>query len=536
MSRSFDHGFRDDVDGQSQELTDLTGLLNRETEENLPNTRVERTQETSSPAKKTTRFSGWRVGASYFALGALISLVVHVVLAVWIPTLDSFDNGVGVLWTGNCRDAATYNTLIHLGTTAVATLLLGGSNYCMQCLTAPTRKDLQTAHDKGVWLDIGVQSFRNLKAIKGYKAVLWFLIAISSIPIHLLYNSAFFMTLDTNSYQVYVVSRDFWNSTDPVPVRLTPPIHKDVHGRGWGRGEEQQLPPNATEYLNSVKASQSRPGSAEENDVGNFKRLSNEQCIDAYAQSVVSGRRTIIVTAANETEKGPFAFGYEYLAGKHVNTTLGMYRPYEWMCYGFRPAYESESLCYESIHNLTQQPEQWAPWFLPARHCHSEVVEGNCALNANQPIMVVIIICTSIKLIIMAMMVFLINGWPIITLGDAIQSFLDDPDPTTEGFCLLSKNAVTSRSPFWPKKEPLDEPDPIISRRRRHRWSDAASTRRWLYTLTILGVSLMVIIIFFGLSIDSMKDNNTVDPFSIRFGSVDAAAVITYWAVSTYSK
>lgn len=206
------------------------------------------------------------------------------------------------------------------------------------------------------------------------------------------------------------------------------------------------------------------------------------------------------------------------------------------MCYGFRPAYESESLCYESIHNLTQQPEQWAPWFLPARHCHSEVVEGNCALNANQPIMVVIIICTSIKLIIMAMMVFLINGWPIITLGDAIQSFLDDPDPTTEGFCLLSKNAVTSRSPFWPKKEPLDEPDPIISRRRRHRWSDAASTRRWLYTLTILGVSLMVIIIFFGLSIDSMKDNNTVDPFSIRFGSVDAAAVITYWAVSTYSK
>ncbi|RTE69943.1 hypothetical protein BHE90_015672 [Fusarium euwallaceae] len=33
-----------------------------------------------------------------------------------------------------------------------------------------------------------------------------------------------------------------------------------------------------------------------------------------------------------------------------------------------------------------------------------------------------------------------------------------------------------------------------------------------------------------------MKDNNTVNPFSIGFGVVDAAAVITNWAISTYKK
>lgn len=142
--------------------------------------------------------------------------------------------------------------------------------------------------------------------------------------------------------------------------------------------------------------------------------------------------------------------------------------------------------------------------------------------------MIVIIICNSIKLIIIKTMVFWVKGWPIITLRDAIQSFLNDPDPTTEGLCLLSKDAVTNQSPSWPKNESTDDPDPVMAGRRRHRWSDAASTRRWFYALTILGTSLMGMIIFFGLSIGLIKDNNIVNPFSIGFGSVDAAAVVTY--------
>ncbi|KAM6535879.1 hypothetical protein FALCPG4_005408 [Fusarium falciforme] len=173
---------------------------------------------------------------------------------------------------------------------------------------------------------------------------------------------------------------------------------------------------------------------------------------------------------------------------------------------------------------------------LPAKYCHSEIVEENCALNANQPIVIFIIICNSIKLIIITAMVFWFKGWPIITLGDAIQSFLNDPDPTTEGLCLLSIDAVTNQSPSWPKNEPIDDPDPVMAGRRRHRWSDAGSTRRWFYALAILGTSLMGMIIFFGLSIDLIKDSNIVNPFSIGFGSVDAAAVVTYRSVPTSTK
>lgn len=78
------------------------------------------------------------------------------------------------------------NTGIHLAINALSTILLSSSNYCMQCLSAPTRKELDNAHSKGKWLDIGVMSTRNLRGIATKRVVLWWLLGISSLPLHLL--------------------------------------------------------------------------------------------------------------------------------------------------------------------------------------------------------------------------------------------------------------------------------------------------------------------------------------------------------------
>jgi len=39
--------------------------------------------------------------------------------------------------------------------------------------------------------------------------VLWWCLALSSVPIHLLYNSAIFKTLDANDFIVATVNSDF---------------------------------------------------------------------------------------------------------------------------------------------------------------------------------------------------------------------------------------------------------------------------------------------------------------------------------------
>lgn len=75
------------------------------------------------------------------------------------------------------------NAWAHIMINALGTLLLGASNLTLQLLVAPTRKELDEAHVKGTWLDIGVPSFRNLWGISKYKVILWSLLAISSIPI-----------------------------------------------------------------------------------------------------------------------------------------------------------------------------------------------------------------------------------------------------------------------------------------------------------------------------------------------------------------
>ena len=64
--------------------------------------------------------------------------------------------------------------------------VLSGSNYTQQCLAAPTRGEIDAAHAKRQWMDIGVPSVRNLLRIKRERTLLWIAIGFMSIPLHLL--------------------------------------------------------------------------------------------------------------------------------------------------------------------------------------------------------------------------------------------------------------------------------------------------------------------------------------------------------------
>ena len=83
----------------------------------------------------------------------------------------------------------------------------------MQCLAAPTREELDRAHGRHSWLDIGVNSVRNLWRINTVRALLWLVLAVSSLPFHLLYNSVIFKVLATNEYGAVVVNPQFLNGT-----------------------------------------------------------------------------------------------------------------------------------------------------------------------------------------------------------------------------------------------------------------------------------------------------------------------------------
>jgi hypothetical protein len=142
---------------------------------------------------KSLHVNGWRFGAGIAATTAIVTLLINFSIGVWTATLSGngseFNAGILVeVFHGSCEEATTMNTWSHLAINVLSTGLLAGSNYCMQCLVAPTRKEVDRAHRQSPprWLDIGLPSVRNLSFIDWRRTILWILLALSSLPLHLL--------------------------------------------------------------------------------------------------------------------------------------------------------------------------------------------------------------------------------------------------------------------------------------------------------------------------------------------------------------
>jgi hypothetical protein len=128
----------------------------------------------------------WSVGALGAASMATAALVINTSVLIWALRRLKFEHGVAQVFAGNCHRTETINTGVHLAINALSTILLSGSNYCMQILSASTGKEIDRAHAKKRWLDFGVQSFQNLKAVPTRKVVKWWLLCLSSLPLHLM--------------------------------------------------------------------------------------------------------------------------------------------------------------------------------------------------------------------------------------------------------------------------------------------------------------------------------------------------------------
>ena len=152
----------------------------------------ESTQERSKSflsAWKPVWYTGWHTGVLACAASTVVVLFINVGLTIYAATdlWHKMEKGIGTLYSGNCNTSRTIGLWIHLGINALSTLLLSGSNYTQQCLAAPTRSEIDAAHAKREWMDIGVPSVRNLFKIKPERTLLWIAIGVTSIPLHLLY-------------------------------------------------------------------------------------------------------------------------------------------------------------------------------------------------------------------------------------------------------------------------------------------------------------------------------------------------------------
>ena len=102
---------------------------------------------------KWMNFTGWRMMASAGAILSIFVLVANTVLLIWASKQPQDpQTGAAIIYSGSRDSAQSVFTWSHLAINILSTLLLGSSNATMQCLTAPTRKEVCEVGMSSDWI------------------------------------------------------------------------------------------------------------------------------------------------------------------------------------------------------------------------------------------------------------------------------------------------------------------------------------------------------------------------------------------------
>lgn len=136
--------------------------------------------------KNRRNILGWRMGAVVSACTAGVVFLINLLfLIVAMATVGQRD-GIGTLYQGDCNTVKRMDTTIHLILNLLGVAVLGASNYTTQCLSSPTRHEIDKAHAKRKALDIGLPSAYNLRFMSRTKILVWSFLMLSTLPLHLL--------------------------------------------------------------------------------------------------------------------------------------------------------------------------------------------------------------------------------------------------------------------------------------------------------------------------------------------------------------
>jgi hypothetical protein len=295
---------------------------------------------------------------------------------------------------------------------------------------------------------------RNFRVLSSKKILLWLLLAVSSLPLHLFYNSTVFSSVQANSYDVFSVNESYLSQSGPGNV--------DTVDEGAYNVDH----PDA--YNISVELHQKLLNSTLQN-------LSNIDCINAYAQIFQTTQGNLLLVTNTSSNR----LIEEELVFSPANHAQGCTDAYHWICLDADNDIQDTDLCGTTacpnlIPGIRANPSNWSVFHDQIQYCLSEPVDQNCKLQFNVRFAVIVIIFNAIKTAIMAYSAFGVSRTPLMTVGDAITSFLEREDSAARGRCLLSRSNV-ERLQFL-------EPQPIPFSSKRKRWYAAASAGRWFFS------------------------------------------------------
>ena len=111
---------------------------------------------------RRARLSGWRFGVACAACATVAVMLLNIVFLIAATVKFGSEDGIITAIDGNCAEVDSFTTYLHILINALSSTLLAASNYTQQAVISPLRSEIDIAHNKGTWLDIGVPTVRNV--------------------------------------------------------------------------------------------------------------------------------------------------------------------------------------------------------------------------------------------------------------------------------------------------------------------------------------------------------------------------------------
>ncbi|EFR01229.1 hypothetical protein MGYG_04233 [Nannizzia gypsea CBS 118893] len=455
---------------------------------------------------------GWRF-TLYTASGTgILVLCFNLGLLIWVLPRHNLINGRGVLYDGDCDKIHNLSIVLHLVINIFSTLLLSASNYTIQCLSAPTRADIDKVHKELRWLDIGILSVRNFRQIPRSRSILWIILVLSSLPLHLMYNSAIFATTSSNAYYVFLGDKSFGHKAFEGLTLI--PSRTQVSSMDYYEHHKDSATATFARLYNRARN-------------GTLEKLDNAACIDTYTKTYRNSYANLLLVTDNPHNYS----AYTYVGYQEVYRPVTGY-PLHWIC---PDEYDSQATGCQSYFTNTA-PEaiatHWKVLTQSIRYCLVEVTQPHCKLQYSLPLTLVVMVFIVIKAITICYVAITIDA-PILTIGDAISSFLEKPDITVRGKCLLSMKDLTEPSsnynPYWVRRNRWE----FIQTPKK--WHSAVPTGRWFFGIMSYCISIAFCAFLLGIGLSTMSSKTGI--WAAGLQALDFRTLISanFWPTSLIS-
>ncbi|KAJ8117813.1 hypothetical protein OPT61_g1088 [Boeremia exigua] len=323
------------------------------------------------------------------------------------------------------------------------------------------------------------------------------------------YNSMIYGSISTNSYIAFVVSEAFLDSENCVNCTSDPDY----------------------EYVNIVL-----PMLWDKSRQGLLDHLNPTECFNAYATSIQSSGRNVLVVIDNKDadkslSKSPLndtnVYGKSFFSAYLGTDASEASTSYSWICGGYNA---SETPCANKVDAIRSASQAWQVrvfacsgstcehYSLPVKYCLSEPAEPKCKLRFSPIIAIIVTVLNFVKAVLMFSTYATVHD-PILTMGDAVVSFLRKKDLATADVGLL--NPKDLKTDYHPGTRPWHG--------KRWRWKDTTSRGRRTAILSLFLTLISAVMAFLIWGVETIRNSSATSVaaiFRLGFGALDSRALL----------